>query len=101
MSKANSVLHAFRNDDCGMVSAIGIILIVTIISLGMIVGLTTYRDQVIQELGDLAVSLESVDQSYSVVVHGTTSHFEDTESLEDEAGDAPACISLAVDASPE
>jgi hypothetical protein len=37
----------------------------TIVVLGMLVGLVTYRDQVVQEMGDVAAAVGAINQSYS------------------------------------
>lgn len=62
------VISRLRQDDAGMVQASSYILIVVLIGIGMVVGLGTFRDQVVQEFGDIAVSLESLDQSFSFTI---------------------------------
>jgi Flp pilus assembly pilin Flp len=55
-------------DDAGMVQASSYILIVVLVGIGMVAGLTTFRDQVVQEFGDIADSIESLDQSFSFTI---------------------------------
>ena len=60
------------NDEVGVVISAELILVATILVIGMIVGLTTVRDQVVQELGDVAAAVASMNQSYSY--SGATGH---------------------------
>ena len=86
-----NVLKLWR-DTRGETSAAAMLLLMTILGLGAIAGLTTFRDQLVQELGDVAAALESVNQSYSI---STVSYFNDSDT------GAPSCLSLNVSASPE
>jgi hypothetical protein len=78
-------------DEGGEASAMSLILIATIIGLGAIVGVATYRDQLVQEFGDLGVSLERLDQSFSAPHYGT---FVDTVTATDTAGQPPDDINF-------
>ena len=49
----------------GFVVSAELTLIATVLVVGMLVGLVSVRDQVVQELGDIAVSLGAMNQSYS------------------------------------
>ena len=104
------VLTQLWRDDLAFVVSAELVLIGTILVIGMIVGLATVRDQVVQELGDFALAIGQVNQSYSW--SGITGHtssvsgsaFADTldfcDDAEDQgAGDPPACIAI-VDATP-
>lgn len=103
-------------DEAGFVISAELVLVATILVIGMIVGLTTIRDQVVQELGDVAVHLAAMNQSYSF--SGITGHHSSTSGtvsedmsddcdhvlilgIDDLGGMPPACISLTVDASAE
>jgi hypothetical protein len=68
----------------------------TILGLGMLVGITTYRDQVVQEFGDVADSLQSIDQSYSFKIGNEEHRFDDgnTDSIQPTNGQPPAGILL-------
>lgn len=64
----------FWNDESGTIVSAEIILVITIAGIGMIAGLTTYRDAAVMEMADLATAIGQFNQSYSlssVVVTGT------------------------------
>jgi hypothetical protein len=92
------------NDEAGFIVSAELVLIATILVLGMIVGLVSVRDQVVQELGDVALAFGRFNQSYSFsAITGHTSStsggvFEDTGDVCDTGGDPldlPAvCISV-------
>lgn len=63
-------------DQSGVIVSAELILIATILVIGMVVGLTTIRDQVVQELGDVAQAIANVNQSYSF--SGVTGHHSST-----------------------
>jgi hypothetical protein len=107
-------------DECGFVVSSDLILISTILVLGLLVGLVTLRDQIVQELADVAMAVGNLNQSYSFAEHtvdfdGLTftvagSSFEDEsdfgesgsgENNLDPPGSEPAGISVTVDAVPE
>lgn len=60
-----SVVLRFWHDDAGAIISSEIVLIATILTLGMIVGLAAVRDSVVQELGDIAAALGNLNQSYN------------------------------------
>jgi hypothetical protein len=92
------------NDEAGFVVSSELVLIGTILVIGVTVGLSTLRDQVVQELGDLAISLGSINESYSY--SGVTGHtssiagstFTDRldycDGTDGAAGSEPACIQV-------
>ena len=55
-------------DECGALSVNDYILMVTIIGVGAVAGLATVRDATVQDLGDVAIALETLDQSYTVTM---------------------------------
>jgi hypothetical protein len=66
-----TVVEFFRNlwrDECGALAGADYILAITILVIGGITGLVTVRDAAVQNLGDIAVALESLDQSYTVTI---------------------------------
>ncbi len=71
VSQLRSRSCALWNDQSGETSTLSLVLICTIIAIGATVGLTAYRDQVVQELGDLSVAIESLDQSFTAGPYGT------------------------------
>ena len=90
-------------DESGAIISAELILVITILVLGMVVGLTTVRDQVIQELGDVALAIASINQSYSF--SGVTGHHSssagsifidllDSCDGADTGSAPPACISV-------
>jgi Flp pilus assembly pilin Flp len=88
-------------DQRGAVSSMSFLLLVTIVALGMIVGLTTFRDQIVQELGDVGMALEAVNQSYSTATSSFADVGTDFPSI-DVDGAPPACIGICdVSATPE
>lgn len=80
---------ALWNDQGGETSVVSLVLICTIIAIGATVGLTTFRDQVVQELGDLSVAIESLNQSFTAGPYGT---FVDTVPPAPTAGSPPDSI---------
>lgn len=64
-------LSAFCQDECGETSIASLVLICTIIAIGATVGLTSLRDQITQEFGDLRVAIESLDQSFDAGSYGS------------------------------
>ncbi len=105
-------LNQLWRDTRGEISAAAMILIVTIVCIGAIVGLATIRDYIVQEFGDMAVGIENLDQSYSYTIEIdtdddmvadvtiSTSYEDPGTDLLDEDGEAPACLTF-VDASAE
>ena len=103
-----NMLSRFWNDEAGFVVSSELVLIGTILVLGVVVGLATVRDQVVQELGDLALAISNINQSYSF--SGVTGHtssvagsiFDDQldfcDSNTDPANAEPACISVQIPA---
>jgi hypothetical protein len=59
------LLKKIWTDQRGFVATTDLILIASILVLGMIVGLATLRNSVVQEFGDLATALGRLNQSYS------------------------------------
>ena len=53
------------NDDAGFIVSSELILVATIVVIGMIVGLTTVRNQAVQELVDVGQSVGSTSQSFA------------------------------------
>ena len=64
-----NVLRRFWNDECGAALSIELILISTIVVIGMIVGLATFRDAVVQELGDAAMGIGVLNQTYAMTTN--------------------------------
>ena len=65
-------LNQLWQDEHGFIVSSELIFVATLLVIGMVTGLTTVRDQVLGELGDVADAVSEVDQSYSI--SGVTAH---------------------------
>lgn len=65
------MIKRFWQDDRGWVFSTELILISTVAILGAIVGLASYRDNLVQELGDAGAAINALNQSYSIAISGT------------------------------
>ena len=102
------MLRRLWADEAGFVVSSELVLVGTMLVIGMIVGLTSLRNQVVQELGDLAVAIGAVNQSWetsSVIGHTAASagsrfidrhDYCDNDNFDPEDG-APACIDVDAD----
>ncbi len=108
------LFQRFWKDEAGFVVSSELVLIATVLVIGLLVGLATVREQLVQELGDVADAISEINQSYSF--SGITGHhsstagslFADTQDECDTdtadnaaAGNEPQCIDIAVDAALE
>ena len=59
------MLRKLWNDEAGFVISSELVLIATVLVIGLLVGMVSLRDQVIQELGDVADAISELTQSYS------------------------------------
>ena len=59
------MLKKLWNDEAGAIVAAELILVVTIMVCGLVVGLTAVRDAVVTELADVGAAIGSLNQSYS------------------------------------
>lgn len=69
-------LHQLWKDEAGFIVSTELVLIATILVIGMVVGLATVRNHVVQELGDVAAAIGSINQTYQytgVTGRGTSS----------------------------
>ena len=98
------LLRKLWNDERGVAMSTELILITVLLVIGAIVGLSTFRDQLVQEFGDAALAVSSLNQSYSFSgatvggfpVAGSifTDTADDCDGL-DPVGGEPACINVA------
>jgi hypothetical protein len=58
------VLRSLWNDEAGFVISAELVLVATILVIGMIVGLTSLRNQVVQELVDVGQAIGFISQGY-------------------------------------
>ncbi len=113
----NLCVRLWANEE-GFVVSSELILLATLLVLGMITGLDTIRDQVVQELADVADAFSEISQTYSysgVTAHSAStagSAFEDQHDFceagnaaasgDQTAGNEPQCIEInSVVATPE
>ena len=103
-------MNAFRklwSDDAGFIVSAELVLVATILVIGMIVGLTSLRNQVVQELVDCGQAIGSMSQSYTLAgVKKDGLGFTDGSYYKDKvdfcqspwqsAGDSPGGISVQV-----
>ncbi len=61
-----NLFRKLRSDDAGFVISAELVLVATIVVIGLIVGLTSLRNQVVQELVDVGQAIGSLSQSYSL-----------------------------------
>jgi len=110
-----NTIRKLWSDDAGFVVSADLILISTILVIGVLVGLVTLRDQVVQELGDMATAVGNLNQSYSfagatITFGGSTftvagSSFEDmtdfgeTGTNEGDNTDPPGAAPMGIDLS--
>jgi len=58
------ILTQLWKDEAGFVISSELLIIVTIMVIGLIVGMVAVRDAVVQELADVAAAIGALDQSY-------------------------------------
>jgi hypothetical protein len=59
------IFHRLWNDETGFIVASELVLIATILVIGLIVGLASLRNQVVQELVSMGQAVGALDQSYA------------------------------------
>ena len=57
-------MRSLWNDECGAIMAAEMILILTVVGIGLIVGLKVVQVAIVSELDDVAHSISSIDQSF-------------------------------------
>jgi Flp pilus assembly pilin Flp len=98
------------NDEAGFVVSAELVLVATLLVIGLVVGLTTLRNQVVQELADVGAAVGMISQGYqyagtqkitdAMYAQTDGSGWDDkldrcqTETGEDVAGGEPAGISV-------
>lgn len=60
-------LKQLWRDERGAMNSADVVLITTILIIGSIVGLVCMRNQIVQELGDIATAIGALNQSYEYV----------------------------------
>lgn len=80
MRRLGALAGRIWRDERGAVNAAEIVLIMTILCIGMFVGIKSFRDAAITEFADMAQALANLDQSFSFSLglpSGTSSSFVD------------------------
>jgi len=103
------LLKRLWSDEAGFVISSELVLIATVLVIGLLTGLATVREAVVQELGDVANAIGIVDQSYSysaVTSHNsstagssladTNDECEGTQVNNNTAGNEPLCMDVTV-----
>ena len=95
-------------DESGFVVSTELMLVATMLALGMLVGMVTVRDQVIQEIADVGAAIAGFNQSFSIsAITGHNSSAAGTDFLDrldncqgvftdNPPGQAALCIGIAV-----
>lgn len=65
MEAIKKITNRLWNDEAGFIVSLELILIATIVVIGMITGLATVRNAVVQELSDVAGAVQDINQSYT------------------------------------
>jgi Flp pilus assembly pilin Flp len=91
------LLKRLWKDQRGAVTSMAVILLYTILVLGATVGLITLRDQIVQEYGDLAVALDSLNQNWLIPGDPDVGWTDDTRLFgdppgNDDVGEPPALL---------
>ncbi len=101
-------LQALWNDESGAIVSTEIVLVITILGIGMVVGLAAVRNSVTTELADVAQAVANVNQSYSYsgqqghAAQTAGSQWQDTADFCDPGADETAkCVSVTTAASPK
>jgi len=105
------VLTQLWRDELGFIISAELVLVATILVIGMIVGLASLRDQVVQELGDVGAAISQIVQAYSwsgITGHSSSvagsEHIDATDFCDetpDEPFAGPVCISVSEPATSE
>lgn len=72
-----SLPRRFMADEFGATSIVDLMLMGAIVGLGCLVGLATIRDHIVFQFNDVALSLRSLNQSYSITIGATTYSYVD------------------------
>ena len=94
--KTSGLFTKLWKDDFGFVHGTNYLLMTTIICIGAVAGLTTVRDSVVQSLGDVALALQHLDQSYTVTCSFGSFGFMDDVAPDDVSGQPPNSIAICL-----
>ena len=65
MEAFQKITKRLWDDEAGFIVSLELILIATIVVIGLIAGLTTVRNAIVQELSDVAGAVQDMNQSYT------------------------------------
>ena len=69
-----NLVNRLWSDEAGFVVSTELMIVATVLVIGMLVGLVSIREQIVQELADVAEAISEFDQSFSfAAVSGHTS----------------------------
>ena len=105
-------MNLFRRlwrDQCGAVGSAETMFMMTLLAIGMLVGMKSLRDATVTEFADYGQAISNLDQSYSFINIGNlvVSEFDDTHDFCDEEDDIDVgtpgskCVNVCVNASVE
>ena len=87
------LFRRFWRDQRGESSAMAMILLTTIVAFGALTGLVTVRNHIVQEMGDFALAIENLNQSFTT----SNATFVDLGPFPtDPVNAAPACLDLTI-----
>ena len=103
------MITRFWRDEAGSVGSAEVMFLMTLLAIGMIVGIKSLRDAAVTEFADYGQALSNLDQSYSFVngANMVVSNFEDGHDFCDEQDDVDVgspgskCVNVCVNASME
>jgi hypothetical protein len=76
--RSNTFAGQLWREEHGFVQVASHLILVGMIAIGGIIGLSTFRIVIVQQFGDIAQALYSINQSYSISVGTMTSTYTDT-----------------------
>ena len=65
-SKCIKLAQQLARDEAGSVNSAELVMIITLLAIGLIVGMKSFRDSAVTEFADLAQGLSNLNQSYSI-----------------------------------
>lgn len=118
MNRLNQIAIRLWREESGSTSVVALILVTTIVCVGAVAGLATFRNQIVQEFGDMGVAIDNLDHSFSYTIEvdtdddgtvdtvvATAMHVDDdvnndgaadTTNLVDPVDAAPACLDFSI-----
>ncbi len=94
------LLRQLWSDERGETQLTAALLLCVIISIGAMVGLSTLREQIVQQFGDMAIALENLNQSFTSSL-GTYTDSSPAKPILDPVGSEPAGLDVGAAASSE